>query len=372
MLVIIQDKPFYPNLLLGLCLLGSMLTSALTATASPNVLPMCTQKAVTVNDKSMQMFFPDGQLTNRLLSVFISNIMITEDQKPVLFLLNQRTTDTLKDAIFTAKLVDFNQRWTHNQSINGETMAITEEGTLLVFDISSFDIPSFRPFMHATPVIQWHNKGDTCVQQFSLGKEQANLGNAVGIAFNSLLLLLAILLFITAVAARSQGGWWKVVHLLCEPNGKLSLSKVQMAVWTVVIVAVVYAFSLSKMAIPEIPPTLLLLMGASYATRAMVKWQGRKTTKQTEDNTPADTSEIIHNSPRLSHLICDSSGQLSLPRAQMLMWTVLSVVLFIMKSLLDGHMWHVPIELVALMGMSQLGYAIPSMNANKKSVEDKT
>ncbi|MDQ6975129.1 MAG: hypothetical protein Q9M22_01035 [Mariprofundaceae bacterium] len=334
---------------------------------------MCTQKAATINNKSMQMFFPDGQLTNRLLSVFISNVIITKEQKPVLFLLNQRTTDASKKHIFDVGLVDFNQRWPHTEpQTNGESKTVSEEGTLLIFDVSSFDIALYRPFMHVTPVIKWENKDNTCLQQLSLGKKKANVGSAKGIVLNTLFLLLGILIFIVAVAARSQGGWLQVVDLLCEPNGKLSLSKVQMAVWTVVIVAIVYAFSLSKLTIPEIPATLLLLMGASYATRAMVKWQGGKPSQETLDDVPATSTVKVHNSPRLSHLICDDSGKLSLPRAQMLMWTVLSVVLFIMKSLLDGHMWHVPIELVFLMGMSQLGYAIPSMNASKKSELSKT
>lgn len=336
------------------------------AEEQPSPLPQCTQKAVT-NGKSMQMFFPDGQLTNRLLAIFVSNALISDDQHPKLLLMGQHTDDfRVDDQSFTAKLVDFNQRWTHESTISGgESMQVSEEGTLLLFDISSYEIPYIRPFMHVTPVIQWRSRDKSCLQQITMGEERPNLGSAIGIAINSLVLVMGFLIFLAAVAAHSKGAWWRIIDLLCEDNGKLSLSKVQMALWTVVIVAIVYAFSLSKMATPEIPSTLLLLMGASYATRALVKFQGGKSDGQSEaEDSPA---QITHESPKLSHLISDSSGQLSLPRAQMLMWTVLSVVIFVTKSLLDGHMWDVPIELVALMGMSQLGYAVPNMKSDKKS-----
>jgi len=52
---------------------------------------------------------------------------------------------------------------------------------------------------------------------------------------------------------------------------------------------------------------------------------------------------------------------LSLARAQMVFWTVLTLFLFIVKSILDGNLWAVPWELVALMGLSQVGYLAPKI-----------
>jgi ABC-type uncharacterized transport system permease subunit len=170
-------------------------------------------------------------------------------------------------------------------------------------------------------------------------------------------------LLLTAISAQAGGSWASIIQVMCEKNGKLSLSKVQMALWTGVILAVVYAYSLARTATPEIPETLLLLMGASYATRALVQWQGGSSDIKDEQTQAIDQPRV---KPQLMHLVSDSEGCLSLPRMQMLVWTILTIIMFITKSLLDGHMWHVPLELVALMGMSQLGYAVPSMNHKKK------
>jgi hypothetical protein len=59
-----------------------------------------------------------------------------------------------------------------------------------------------------------------------------------------------------------------------------------------------------------------------------------------------------------------TSGQppgLSLAKAQMQFWTVLLLVLFILKSILDGAIWEIPWPLVALMGFSQAGYLAPKL-----------
>ena len=53
--------------------------------------------------------------------------------------------------------------------------------------------------------------------------------------------------------------------------------------------------------------------------------------------------------------------ELSLAKAQMLFWTILLLVMFVSKSILDGVIWEVPWPLVALMGFSQAGYLAPKM-----------
>jgi hypothetical protein len=67
--------------------------------------------------------------------------------------------------------------------------------------------------------------------------------------------------------------------------------------------------------------------------------------------------------PKLGDLVLnfpnDGPPQLSLARAQMLMWTLLLVTLFVSKSAVNGALWNVPWELVALTGISQAGYVAP-------------
>ena len=62
-------------------------------------------------------------------------------------------------------------------------------------------------------------------------------------------------------------------------------------------------------------------------------------------------------------LICasekDGTVTLSIAKAQMLVWTVIVLCLFIIKSILEGVVWEVPWEMVTLMGLSQAGYLSP-------------
>jgi hypothetical protein len=59
--------------------------------------------------------------------------------------------------------------------------------------------------------------------------------------------------------------------------------------------------------------------------------------------------------------------ELSLSKAQMLFWTVLLLVLFLSKSILEGAIWEVPWPLVALMGFSQAGYLAPKVTDAEKT-----
>jgi len=332
-------------------------------------LPQCTPSADN-KAPAVQFFFPDGQLTNQILSIFISNSVITPEQLPTLLLQTNRSTNYHVDKqAFSAKLVDHHRLWAYQQTQpDGSSMQVSAPGTLLMFDISKFKLPSILPFIHVTPVLRWQDKARGCYELITVAEDQVNLANTTGVVLYTLLLLGALALLLTAIAAKSGGSWHCIVHVLCEKNGKLSLSKVQMALWTGVILAVVCAYSLARTATPEIPETLLLLMGASYATRALVQWRGGNKAPVDEAVTTeqAPPAELVPVKPQWIHLVSDSDGALSLPRMQMLVWTILTIVMFITKSLLDGHMWNVPLELVALMGMSQLGYAIPSMNRDKK------
>lgn len=49
----------------------------------------------------------------------------------------------------------------------------------------------------------------------------------------------------------------------------------------------------------------------------------------------------------------------------MLFWTVLLIALFVWKSALEGSLWDVPEQLVALTGISQLGYLMPKFDYGK-------
>ena len=62
-------------------------------------------------------------------------------------------------------------------------------------------------------------------------------------------------------------------------------------------------------------------------------------------------SDLISNWNNITQQV-----ELSLPKAQMVVWTVIVLAVFIVKSFLLGALWPVPWELVALTGFSQAGY----------------
>ena len=137
--------------------------------------------------------------------------------------------------------------------------------------------------------------------------------------------------------SRNQGG---SLGVLRNNEGKLSLSRVQMSTWTLAIGAMVCVFGLIHLKVPEIPMTLVALMGLSLVTSGISAHQGEKKRKSKKAD-PKPRSGFL--SAQLSQLIADSeTGQISLPRVQMLFWTMLNVSLFLVKSTLDGELWEVP------------------------------
>jgi hypothetical protein len=141
-------------------------------------------------------------------------------------------------------------------------------------------------------------------------------------------------------------------------DGHLSLAQTQIACWTVVVGGIVLGYGLIKLEIPDIPTSLLALMGASLATGGIAFFQDAKKQNVAVD-AGAPTPQFA---PSWSDLVrVFPSGELSLSKAQMLFWTVLLLVLFISKSMLDGGIWEVPWPLVALMGFSQAGYLAPKI-----------
>ena len=52
-------------------------------------------------------------------------------------------------------------------------------------------------------------------------------------------------------------------------------------------------------------------------------------------------------------------------KAQIFFWTLLTIILFIVKSFLEGNLWEVPYELVIFMGISQGTYIGRNAIANE-------
>ena len=131
--------------------------------------------------------------------------------------------------------------------------------------------------------------------------------------------------------------------------------------WTIVVGSVVLGYGLVRLQIPDIPGSLIVLMGASLATGGVAYFQDaqKQHAAAAAGAAPMQRGWALGDLVRLFNV--GGPPELSLAKAQMLFWTLLLLVLFISKSILDGAIWEVPWPLVALMGFSQAGYLAPKL-----------
>ena len=117
----------------------------------------------------------------------------------------------------------------------------------------------------------------------------------------------------------------------------------------------------------RIPGSLLVLMGTSLGTGGLAYFKDAQKQQQAVDAAAAKTGNALQQRTwRFADLVRaftpgQQQAELSLAKAQMLFWTMLLLALFVSKSILDGVMWDIPWQLVALMGFSQLGYLAPKI-----------
>jgi hypothetical protein len=224
--------------------------------------------------------------------------------------------------------------------------------------------------MRLLPILTWKETGETGEEkQFSVGAKEIYLANPVP-AFVWTAALVLLLALIIGMIARRGGG--KSISLLCEGE-HLSLSKTQIASWTLAIGGVVAGFGLIRLDVPRIPESLVALMGLSLLTGGISYFQGKRDEQASQlTATPSPAPMSVKCKPSWSDLICDFSptGEkvVSLSRAQMLFWTCLMLLLFVLKSTMDGELWEVPWEMVALMGLSQASYLAPKLLPDGKTV----
>ena len=123
----------------------------------------------------------------------------------------------------------------------------------------------------------------------------------------------------------------------------------------------VLGYGLIRLQIPDIPESLLGLMGASLATGGAGFLKDGPNKAKAEKAGAVSVQRTLAWSDIVRTYKSGQPPELSLAKAQMLLWTVLLLVLFVLKSILEGAIWEVPWPLVFLMGFSQAGYIAPKL-----------
>ena len=296
-------------------------------------------------DTTVELWMPDGQLVTNPVRIYVTR-QISLDMKPALRLLGSHSLTQQRageELGIEARLVAPDQTW-EEPAAGGNR--VQRSGSLLLFDLSAFPIPKFKSMMRLTPVLQWTEGGEP---HTVIGGRAVNVGNPVTAWGTSTAVMAGALLVILAILRR-RVGW-----LLLGEDGRLSLSRIQIAAWTLAVGTIVFGHGLIQLDVPSIPDAIVALLGLSLATGGISYLQPKRE-GQPEPATPLKWS--------LSDLLSDG-GVPSISRAQMLFWTVLMVSLFVLKSVLNGVVWEVPWAMVALMGISQGSYLAPKFVPTK-------
>lgn len=335
----------------------------------PMLLFISQSRAQHSANDSVELFVADGQLISHPFRVFVTHDVSAKMNPRLMFSVSHTFSSASEGESnkLTPIIVARNQIST--ETIAGQAIQIT--GTLLLFDLKDYPVSPYKGMTRVTPILTWDEpteSGDS-IKRAVVASRAVNLGN-IGVAVIWTIFLTAILIAFIAILASRSGH--PLITFFCSNDGKLSLARTQVALWTVAIGMVVGGYGMLKLDVPDIPDTLVMLMGMSLVTGGVsylkTDQKNRAAAGDAAENPPRPAPSRV--GPRVSDLVCviDNQGneQLSLVRAQMVFWTGLAVVMFVTKSVLDGVLWDIPLEMVGLMGMSQAAYLSPKLVAQQQ------
>ena len=331
-----------------------------------------------------KLYAPGSQLRSWPMRVFVTRDLPMEPPPVLTLSFGHAVLDAKQNscADIPASQVARHQLWTGGAGVDKADSQ--HVGTFLVFDLSSSNctFPFWKPMTRALPMVTWAESSKVCEECKIMGTEYINLGNpatALGLAAIIVAFIAGLILF---VAERGRQG--RVIELLFSSDGHLSLAMCQMALWTLAVGFMVLFELLIKLDAADIPTSLIVLMGLSVATTgASYRLNTRDDTPsgpgvqpvgqdgvQAQPQVPAPVAQAGNPAPRLSPRQRDwsvsdlvsipspdgTTTTLALSRAQMLFWTLIVVAMFIAKSVMSQSLWDIPWALVALLGVSQVGY----------------
>jgi hypothetical protein len=334
------------------------------------VLLFAPSTAFAADDSQASLYVPDGQLLSIPVKVYVSSVNLDLIAKPRLqlagFKAHDRTTVTeLKK--WEPFLATPNQSWT--EKVEGQN--VTRRGTLLMFDLNQLKLDWYKSTMRVAPILTWEPADPQPSNGTELVGNWVYLGSRCNAAFWT---VIAIGLLVGIIWRMARVHKKSVLHLISGLDGYMSLWRTQLAVWTLAVGSMVFLFGIIQLDVPRIPESLVVLMGMAVATGSLSAIAGKtdhpspdtapeQTNPATPDPTPASSAAKRTPAPKplWSHLISTFNSEtrqvgLSVAKAQMVFWTGVIVVLFVVKSLLSGELWAVPWELVTLTGVSQAGY----------------
>ena len=151
--------------------------------------------------------------------------------------------------------------------------------------------------------------------------------------------------------------------VLKSETGELSLSKIQMALWTVMFSFSYVTLSVIFWEFLDITEGMFWLMGISSATAVGAKAIVLKNVNNGKK--PSQPSRLLHDWDEAS-----KEYRLSLHRCQIAIWTLIVAIIYLFKVHQTMHLQDIPNELLLLMGISggtYLGFNYPKQRSRQGS-----
>ncbi len=322
-------------------------------------------------NQAVKLYIPDGQFIDRPVRVYVIGIDDALLVNPRLCLVKLKKEakgaggedpcrkDKEKNPFDRAKDQQLQRK------IKGSDVPLSKTGTLLLFNLQDFHIPRLQPGTRILPILHYGN------EQTIVADREVYICHRSGTIF-VVIIIVAPLILILSFLARDDH---YLMGLLSTADGRMSVSLTQMFLWTVAVGASVLALGITRLEIPYIPETLVILMGLSVTTSVVGHWQ---TDSLIEEKRKREEDIGGEEKPKLKDLVTlkvpNAVGDADLGKAQLLFWTIITLAIFVIKSIVEGELWAVPAELLVLMGISQAGFLTRKqflVHQEKKETEKK-
>lgn len=298
----------------------------------------------------------DGQFYSAPFTVFVPDLSLKDVNKVELLLINSVKNDLFGSADST---VCFKPKYYAENQIRTiiiEEKDIAKTGTLFIFSIKNLKIPFYKAAGRYVPILKVtynNNVKDSVASTVKLIISDKNIyiANQIGAFLISFVLCFLVVSFIYVLIKLSGKSFFQLFTVF---GCKSSLSLTQLGLWTISAGYIILAYGLTRQEIPEIPITLISLIGLSIFTSAFGYNQSQQKAEITKSNGISNSTDTMVSDIK-SLVSIEINGKLypSIAKAQYLFWTLLTIILFVYKSIVEGVIWNIPEELVFLMGLSQ-------------------